>query len=143
MKKVLIINGPNLNLVGERDTGIYGRESLSAINQHIREVAGKIGIECDFFQSNSEGEIIDKIHQAKGSCDGAIINAGAYSHYSYAIADAISSVRIPFVEVHMSNIFAREQFRHVSVLSPVCVGQIAGFGKFSYILALNALAEII
>lgn len=143
MKKILIINGPNLNLLGERDTGVYGKETLDSINLQIKEKATKMNIECDFFQSNCEGEIIDTIQSARKNYDGVIINAGALSHYSYAIADAITSVRIPFVEVHMSNIFARDSFRHKSVLSPVCAGQIVGFGKYSYILALSAIAELI
>lgn len=143
MKKILIINGPNLNLLGERDTGVYGKETLDSINLQIKEKASKMNLECDFFQSNCEGEIIDAIQTSRKNYDGVIINAGALTHYSYAIADAITSVRIPFVEVHMSNIFARDSFRHTSVLSSVCAGQIVGFGKYSYILALSAIAELI
>ena len=142
-KKVLILNGPNINLTGQRETGFYGKESLDEINNEIEFCSHELGIECDFFQSNSEGEIIDKIHSSIAEYDGCVINAGAYTHYSYAIRDAIASVHKPFVEAHMSNIYAREDFRHKSVISPVCAGQIAGFGKMSYILALQALKPII
>ena len=142
-KKILVINGPNLNLTGQREENVYGTETLTDINRQIREKAGELDLDCDFFQSNSEGAIIDRIHTVLKEYDGCIINAGAYSHYSYAIHDAISAVRKPFVEVHMSNIYAREEFRHHSVITDVCRGQICGFGKNSYILALYALKELI
>jgi 3-dehydroquinate dehydratase-2 len=140
--KVLVIHGPNLNLLGERETGIYGKDDINHINAEITEQANALGMECEIFQSNGEGAIIDKLHAARGVFDGIVINAGAYTHYSIAIRDAIASIKIPTVEVHMSNIQAREEFRHVSVIAPVCVGQITGFGKYSYILALHGLRSM-
>lgn len=142
MKKILVIHGPNLNLLGEREPGVYGSDTFESINAEIIAKSKSKGFECDIFQSNHEGEIIDKLHDSRKNYDGVIINAGAYTHYSYAIRDAISAIKIAVVEVHMSNIHAREEFRHHSVISPVCVGQIAGFGKASYLLAVEALAEI-
>lgn len=142
MKKVLVILGPNLNMVGVREKGVYGTETAESINQQILEKAKSLDIECDIFQSNHEGYLIDKIHSALGVYDGVVINAGALTHYSYALRDAIASVNIPFVEVHMSNIHKREEFRHHSVIAPVCVGQIAGFGKLVYFLGLEALKEL-
>jgi 3-dehydroquinate dehydratase-2 len=135
--------GPNLNMVGIREKGIYGDESADSINLQIREYAKQIGFECEIYQSNHEGDLIDRIHEARDKYDGVIINAGALTHYSYALRDAIASVCIPFVEVHMSNIYAREEFRHKSVIAPVCVGQIAGFGKYSYLLALSAMKNLL
>jgi 3-dehydroquinate dehydratase-2 len=143
MKNILLLLGPNLNMVGIREKGIYGTETAESINNEIIAFAEAKGFKCDIYQSNHEGSIIDKIHDALGKYDGAIINAGALTHYSYALRDAIASVNIPFVEVHMSNIHAREEFRHTSVIAPVCVGQIAGFGKNSYKLAVNALEGMI
>ena len=142
-KKILIINGPNLNLLGEREPGIYGNKTLQDISIQIAAKAEKLGIVCDFFQSNIEGELIEKIHEARKNIDGVIINAGAYSHYSYALRDAITAVKIPFIEIHCSNVFSREEFRHKSVIAPVCVGNISGFGKNSYLLAVDALMKII
>ena len=141
-KKVLVLLGPNLNMVGVREKGVYGDETAESINLRIMEEAKKHNYECEIFQSNWEGALIDKIHGAKGVYDGVVINAGALTHYSYALRDAIACVRIPFVEVHMSNIHAREEFRHTSVIAPVCAGQIAGFGKQSYFLALSALESL-
>ena len=141
-KKVLVLLGPNLNLVGVREKGVYGDETAESINSQILENSAKLGYECDIFQSNHEGALIDKIHEARNTYAGVIINAGALTHYSYALRDAIASVRIPFVEVHMSNIYAREEFRHTSVIAPVCAGQISGFGKTSYFLALAALRDL-
>ncbi|HIU50812.1 MAG TPA: type II 3-dehydroquinate dehydratase [Candidatus Limousia pullorum] len=142
MKKVLVILGPNLNMVGVREKGVYGTETAESINQQILEKAKSLDFECDIFQSNHEGDLIDKIHSALGVYEGVVINAGALTHYSYALRDAIASVNIPFVEVHMSNIHKREEFRHHSVIAPVCVGQIAGFGKLVYFLGLEALKEL-
>lgn len=142
MKKVLVILGPNLNMVGVREKGVYGTETAESINQQILEKAKSLDFECDIFQSNHEGDLIDKIHCALGVYDGVVINAGALTHYSYALRDAIASVNIPFVEVHMSNIHKREEFRHHSVIAPVCVGQIAGLGKLVYFLGLEALKEL-
>ena len=143
MKKIVVINGPNLNLTGERETGIYGNESLDDINGQILNYALSKGMECEFFQSNSEGTVIDALHAARKTCAGVIINAGAYTHYSYAIRDAIKAIGIPAVEVHCSNIHAREDFRRLSVIAPVCAGSVAGFGKHSYFLAVDALKTLI
>ena len=140
-KKVLVLLGPNLNLVGVREKGIYGEESAQSINEAIMEAARARGLLCEIYQSNHEGDLIDRLHAARESVSGVVINAGALTHYSYALRDAIAAVRLPCVEVHMSNIHAREEFRHVSVIAPVCIGQIAGFGKTGYFLALDALAE--
>lgn len=135
--KLLIINGPNLNLTGMREPGIYGNETLEDINLWLtKETAGKA--ELTFFQSNCEGEICCKLHEAIGIYDGVVINAGAYTHYSYAIRDAISASRLPVIEVHLSNIHSREEFRQKSVLAAVCRGQISGLGKYSYLLAIEA-----
>ena len=139
--RILVLNGPNLNMTGIREPSIYGNTTLNDINASISEAATSLGIETEFFQSNHEGELIDSIHGAYGSFDGIIFNAGAFTHYSYAIRDAIASVNVPTVEVHMSNVHAREDFRRVSVISPVCIGTIAGFGSFSSHLALAALIE--
>ncbi|MDE6724182.1 MAG: type II 3-dehydroquinate dehydratase [Ruminiclostridium sp.] len=140
---ILIINGPNLNLLGRREPGVYGDDSLEEIQREILEKAKKMGIEVAFFQSNHEGSIIDALHEAMDSYDGVVLNAGAFTHYSYAIRDAIAAIKIPVVEVHISNIHAREEFRHTSVIAPVCAGTIAGFGKNSYILGLRAVAETV
>jgi 3-dehydroquinate dehydratase-2 len=142
-KRILVIHGPNLNLLGDRETSVYGKDTLEHINNEIKEKAKQLNLECDTFQSNLEGELINILHSAKGKYDGIIINAGAYTHYSIAIRDAIAAIRIPCVEVHLSNIHAREEFRHTSVLAPVCVGQVVGFGKHSYIMALHGLKEIL
>lgn len=143
VKKVLVLLGPNLNMVGIREKGVYGDESADSISLQVVEYAKNLGYECDIYQSNHEGDLIDRIHEAREHYNGVIINAGALTHYSYALRDAIASVCIPFIEVHMSNIYAREEFRHKSVIAPVCVGQIAGFGKNGYFLALSALRDLI
>ena len=143
MKKVMVIHGPNINLTGERETGVYGNDTFDAINHLIVAHAESLGFSCEVFQSNHEGAIIDKIHEIRHTFDGVVINAGAYTHYSYAIRDALAVLQIPCIEVHLSNIHKREEFRHNSVIAPVCVGQIAGFGKDSYLLALNALKSLI
>jgi 3-dehydroquinate dehydratase-2 len=140
-KKVLVIHGPNLNLLGEREPGVYGDQSFENVNKSIIEKAEKLNVECEIFQSNHEGEIIDKLHSARHIFDGIVINAGAYTHYSYAIRDAISAIKIPCIEVHISNVFAREEFRSKSVIAPVCIGSICGFGIESYILALQVLSN--
>jgi 3-dehydroquinate dehydratase-2 len=137
--KILIINGPNLNLLGKRDTSVYGSETLSDINDFIKKHFDKDGF--DFFQSNHEGDIIDKIHQASENYSGIVINPGAYAHYSYAIRDAIEACSIPVIEVHLSNIYEREEFRRVSVTAPVCAGIITGEGKLGYIKAVEKLKE--
>ncbi len=143
MKKILIMNGPNLDMVGIREPGVYGSETLESINAEIKSYAETLGIECNFFQSNCEGALIDKIHSVLNDYDGCVLNAGAYTHYSYALRDAISSVNKPFIEVHMSNVHSREEFRHTSVISAVCKGVIAGFGKHSYMLAVKALGDML
>ncbi len=140
--RVLVINGPNLNLLGQRETEIYGTLTLDEINDDLRILARNNDIEIDFFQSNHEGEIIDKIHDSRG-VSYLLINAGAFTHYSLAIYDALKSVQIPFIEVHMSNIDARESFRQRSVLSPIAAGKICGLGKLSYTLALMAVCEML
>ena len=142
MKKVLVINGPNLNFLGRRQNYIYGNETLDEINDYIKLEGEKISISVDFYQSNHEGEIINKIYNEFENYDGFVINAGAFTHYSYAIYDAILSVDKIFIEVHLSNIFSREDFRKRSVTSEACLGQICGLGKHSYVLALYALREI-
>lgn len=139
LKKVLVINGPNLNMLGVREPGVYGTVSLSTIIQGLNELAETLSIELESFQSNHEGDIIDKIHEAFGTKDGIVINPGAFTHYSYAIRDALSTVQLPTVEVHISNIHKREEFRHHSVTAPVVIGQISGFGAQSYELGLRAL----
>lgn len=143
MKKVLLIHGPNINLTGQREPGIYGSETLAAINAEVVTKCQRLGMDCAVFQSNSEGVLIDRLHAAREDCDAIIINAGAYTHYSYALRDAIAAVRLPTVEVHMSNVDAREEFRHKSVIGPVCAGSIAGFGKHSYLLAVDAVKAIL
>lgn len=144
MKDVLIINGPNLNLLGEREPGIYGRDTYASVCEEIKAEAKKLGFDsCECFQSNHEGELIDKIHAARLDKCGIILNAGAYTHYSYAIRDAIAAVKIPVIEVHISNVHTREEFRHHSVISPVCAGVICGFGKNSYILGLQGLEAML
>lgn len=142
IRKILVIHGPNLNLLGEREPGIYGSDSIDNLNSSIIDRAKDQGLECEIFQSNHEGAIIDKLHAARNSFDGVVINAGAYTHYSYAIRDAIAAVKIPCIEVHISNVFARDEFRSKSVIAPVCKGSISGFGFGSYFLAIQALAEM-
>lgn len=143
MKKILVLLGPNLNMVGVREKGVYGSETAQSIGEQIKAYAADNGFEAEVFQSNHEGDLIDKIHASLDNFDGAILNAGALTHYSYALRDAIACVHIPYIEVHMSNIHAREEFRHTSVIAPVCVGQIAGFGKDSYFLAIEALKRLL
>lgn len=142
-KNILVILGPNLNMVGVREKSIYGEETADDINSQIVNYANKAGFKCEIFQSNWEGALIDKIHQSIDVYDAVIINAGALTHYSYSLRDAIACVKIPFIEVHMSNIFSREEFRHKSVISCVCSGQISGFGVLSYFLAIDALKKLI
>jgi len=144
MKKILVINGPNLNLLGIREKDIYGSTNYNELLEIISKKATELNLNVFFFQSNHEGEIIDRIHRALDEdIDGIIINPGAYTHYSYAIHDAIKAVNIPTIEVHISNIHAREEFRKRSVIAPACVGQISGFGIKTYIVALYALKEIL
>ncbi|HKX62770.1 MAG TPA: type II 3-dehydroquinate dehydratase [Verrucomicrobiae bacterium] len=136
--KVLFLNGPNLNLLGEREPATYGNVTLAQIEQDVRKKAGELGVEVEFRQSNHEGQLVDWIHQARTTFQRIVINAGAYTHTSIALRDAIAAAGIVTIEIHLSNIHSREEFRHVSTIAPVCQGQIAGFGSFSYILALLA-----
>jgi 3-dehydroquinate dehydratase-2 len=140
--RVLVIHGPNLNLLGEREPAVYGTQRLADVDKAITDLAGELGLDVRTAQHSGEGEIIDALHEARRDCEGVIINPGAYGHYSYAIADAIAAAGIPAIEVHLSNVHAREPFRRTSVLAPVCKGSICGLGINSYLLALRALAEL-
>ena len=139
--KICVLQGPNLNLTGLRESGVYGSRTLEDIHRRIADRAAELGVEVEFFQSNWEGALIDKLHECREGVDGIIFNPGAYSHTSYALRDAISAIRKPVVEVHISNIHAREEFRHKSMITAVCLGQICGLGEYGYILALEALVE--
>ncbi|GIV05230.1 MAG: 3-dehydroquinate dehydratase [Fimbriimonadales bacterium] len=143
MWHVLLLNGPNLNLLGTREPDIYGRETLDHIVQRTCDYARSQGIELRHVQSNHEGALIDALHEARAWADGVIINAGAYTHTSIALRDAISAIQLPTIEVHLSNIYAREPFRHISLIAPVCVGCISGFGAESYLLAIHAMSLIL
>lgn len=140
MKRIVIINGPNLNLLGTREPDKYGKDSLQKINDSLVNESEKLDVQCEFFQSNVEGELVSAIQNAAGA-DGVILNAAAYTHYSIAIRDAVAAIAAPVVEVHLSNVSAREEFRQPSMIAPVCCGTIAGFGAKSYVLALWALAK--
>lgn len=139
--KILCVNGPNLNLLGTREPDKYGTVTLAQIEKNVKSKAQELGVEAVFYQNNIEGEIVNAIQAAKGVYDGIIINPAAYTHTSVAIRDAISAVMIPSVEIHLSNIHTREEFRHKSFTAPVCVGQITGFGSYGYILALFAIVD--
>ncbi|MCA1030701.1 type II 3-dehydroquinate dehydratase [Bacillus timonensis] len=141
MKRILLINGPNLNRLGMREPNIYGEKTLKQLEEEVTQFALDINTEVSCFQSNHEGEIIDMIHGAEHTYDGIIINPGAFTHYSYAIRDAIASISLPVVEVHISNVHAREEFRHTSVTAPVTVGQIVGLGFYGYKLAVLAILQ--
>ncbi|NEW59856.1 type II 3-dehydroquinate dehydratase [Sulfurovum sp. bin170] len=140
--KVVVIQGPNLNMLGHREQNIYGPMKLEDIHKQMEGFAQQNGIEIEFFQSNLEGEIIDRLQECMGEANGIIINPAAYTHTSIAIRDAIAAVQIPTVEVHLSNIHAREEFRQKSLIAPVCAGQISGFGPFSYHMAMVAITQI-
>lgn len=142
MKSILILHGPNLNLLGTREPDVYGHFSLDNINEELISYGRDLGVQVRCFQSNSEGDLIDALHEALGWAVGVVFNPGAYTHTSVALRDAISAIEIPVVEVHLSNVYAREEFRHKSLLAPVCLGKITGFGWRSYLLGLQALAFI-
>ncbi len=141
LPRILVINGPNLNLLGKREPEVYGSDTLEDLNTKLSEIAAEMGLELAFFQSNSEGALIDYIHEAGIKADGIIINPGALTHYSYALRDAITSVDTETVEVHISNLYGREDFRHKSVIAAICVGQVVGFGLYSYAMALSYFAD--
>jgi 3-dehydroquinate dehydratase-2 len=143
MPKILVLHGPNLNLLGQRETDIYGSMTLREINHQMEELAKAHGVETEFFQSNNEGDLIDAIHNAPGQVDAIIINPGAFTHTSIALRDAIAAVSIPTVEVHLSNIYSREEFRQKSLIAPVAAGQISGFGPTSYMLGLKAALSLL
>ncbi|WP_395093113.1 type II 3-dehydroquinate dehydratase [Armatimonas sp.] len=141
--RVLLLNGPNLNLLGQREPDVYGTMTFEELNKRVRDYAKEMGIELKALQSNHEGVLIDAIHDAADWADAIVINPGAYTHYSYAIADALKAVRLPAIEVHLSNVQARDEYRRTSVVAPVTVGQIVGFGAMSYLLALQAAKAIV
>jgi len=140
--RVLYLNGPNLNLLGTRETNVYGKVTLAEIEKHVREHAAKLGVGMDFRQSNAEGDLVAWIQQAKGQYEVIVLNAAGYTHTSVALRDAISAVGLPTIEIHLSNVHAREEFRQKSLISGVCTGQITGFGPNSYVLALEAAVNI-
>ena len=141
--KIRVLHGPNLNLLGSRETDVYGSVTLAEIDAEIARHAQTLGVNVEISQYNSEGELVEAIQQAGVSADAVVINPGAYTHYSIAIRDAVAAVKIPAVEVHLSNIHAREKFRQESVIAPVCVGQISGFGPQSYLLGLDAAKRVV
>jgi len=142
VKRILVIHGPNLNLLGTREKQVYGTVTLPEIDQALQALAKELGVELKVMQSNHEGEIVSAIHAAMGQSDGLLINPGAYTHTSVAIRDAVAGTGLPCVEVHLSNIHAREEFRQHSFIAPVAKGQIAGFGMHSYLLGLRAIAQL-
>lgn len=141
MTKILVINGPNLNLLGEREPGVYGADTLTDIIDDLRSHASDLGVDLTHFQSNVEGELVTAVQEARHDVDGIILNAGAYTHYSTALRDAISAIDVPVVETHLSNVHSREAFRHESMLAPACLGVVTGFGRHSYFVALDALVR--
>ncbi len=142
-RRVLILHGPNLNLVGTREPGIYGRETLADIERRLHELASELGIALETFQSNSEGKLVDRIQAARHNADAIVVNAGAYTHTSVAIRDALLATELPVIEVHLSNTYKREAFRHRSLIADIAVGQIVGFGADSYLLGLRAAAALL
>ena len=139
--KILLINGPNLDLLGMREPNVYGNDTLESVVSSCASLANELGVDFEAKQSNSEGDIIDMIHDARFDCDGILINPGAYTHYSYAIRDALAAVKLPCAEIHISNIHNREEFRNNSVIAPVALGQICGFGTEGYLLGLRGLVK--
>lgn len=142
MIRVLVLSGPNLNLLGTREPEVYGVSSLSDIEARLTSLAADLGVEVGFVQSNHEGELVDALQQSIGHYDGVVFNPGAFTHYSYALRDAVSSIDTPVIEIHLSNVAARESFRATSVIAPACVGQISGFGAESYALGLSAVVRM-
>lgn len=142
--KVLVLNGPNINMLGDRNKAKYGKSSFEELNKMIENYSIENKIDIEFYQSNHEGDIIDKLHATyfKNDIQGLIVNLGAYSHYSIAIRDALEILEIPIIEVHISNVYARERFRHKSIIAPLCIGQITGLGVYGYILAIKKIEEI-
>lgn len=143
MHKILVLNGPNLNLLGEREPGIYGELSLKMINERLVTAGQELSIDITTFQSNHEGVLIDYLHDARNWASGVVFNPGGYTHTSVALRDAVAAIKIPVIEVHLSNIAARDDFRHISLIAPVCAGSIAGFGWRSYLLGLHALHQML
>ena len=143
MKKILVINGPNLNLLGTREPGVYGTETLGVINKKLTALSRELKIQLEFFQSDHEGEIVETIGRSRSKVGAIIINPAAYTHTSVAIRDAVAASGLPVIEVHLSNVYAREEFRHKSLIAPVCKGQISGFGAEGYLLALRAAVKLI
>ena len=142
MKKLLLMNGPNLNMLGIREPGVYGSDSLQSIEDEVREYAAERGAEVECFQSNHEGELVDRLHSAHGNCDGIIYNPGAHTHYSYALRDAVAAIDVPVVEVHISDVDEREDFRKISVFDGVVAGKIKGHGRRGYLEAVDLLLDL-